>query len=343
MNGFERISAVMNGEKPDTVPIMLHNFMMAASEYGASMAEFRSDPKVAAGAFIASVEKYGFDGVLVDFDTATLAEAIGVPTDHPENEPARCKAGLLTDLKQVERLKPVDLANNPRVNIWLETVRLVKSYFGNEIFVRGNCDQCPFSLASLVRSISLWMMDLLDEVERESVYRLLDYCADVTIQFINLMAETGADMLSNGDSTAGPELISPDDYRRFALPWEKRVVGAAHRVSLPFILHICGNTLPILKDMLESGADGVELDFKTDPVKARDIIKKNAVFFGNIDPSGVLALGSVENVQLTTSRLLEVFSGNDRFVLNAGCAIPSGTPSENIITMINTARSFGIR
>ena len=260
MNGFERISAAMNGRQPDSIPIMLHNFMMAASEYGISMAQFRTDPKAAAGAFITSIEKYGFDGILVDFDTATLAEAAGVPTDHPEKEPSRCVEGMLSSLKEVDSLKPVDLANQPRINVWLETVRLLKNYFGDEILIRGNCDQCPFSLASLVRSIACWMMELLDQSERQRVFCLLDYCSEVTIQFVRLMADAGAHMLSNGDSTAGPELISPADYRVFALPYERRVVEAPHQKGLPYVLHICGNTIPILGAMLETGADGLELD-----------------------------------------------------------------------------------
>jgi hypothetical protein len=41
MNGYQRIRAVLHGEQPDTVPIMLHNFMMAARETGITMEEFR--------------------------------------------------------------------------------------------------------------------------------------------------------------------------------------------------------------------------------------------------------------------------------------------------------------
>ena len=34
MNGCERISAALTGEKTDKVPVMLHNFMNPAREYG---------------------------------------------------------------------------------------------------------------------------------------------------------------------------------------------------------------------------------------------------------------------------------------------------------------------
>ena len=65
-------------------------------------------------------------------------------------------------------------------------------------------------------------MDLINNEEK--VHELLAYCTDITCQFIRLMSETGADMLSNGDSPAGPELISPQMYIKYAFPYEKKVV-----------------------------------------------------------------------------------------------------------------------
>ena len=64
------------------------------------------------------------------------------------------------------------------------------------------------------------------------------------------MAQTGADMVSNGDSVTGPEMISPEMYVKFALPFEKKVVDTAHSLGLPYTLHICGNTHVILDKML---------------------------------------------------------------------------------------------
>jgi len=55
MNGYQRINAALKGEKTDKVPVMLHNFMMAAREYGVTMERFRNDPKVIAGPIITSV------------------------------------------------------------------------------------------------------------------------------------------------------------------------------------------------------------------------------------------------------------------------------------------------
>lgn len=60
MNGHERINAAIRDEKTDKVPVMLHNFMMAAREHGATMEQYRNDPKIIAECFIASVDKYKY-------------------------------------------------------------------------------------------------------------------------------------------------------------------------------------------------------------------------------------------------------------------------------------------
>ena len=43
-------------------------------------------------------------------------------------------------------------------------------------------------------------------------------------------------------------------------------------------------------------------------------------------------------MQRETARLIDMFSDTPRFILNAGCAIPSQTPPENIEAMIRIAR-----
>lgn len=337
MNGYERVQAALSGAKPDKTPIMLHNFMMAVKEAGYNMQQYRNDPKIMAECFIRAVEKYEYDGVLVDLDTVTLAGACGVNVDFPINEPARSHVGCLTSLAELDRLKPVNVADYRYANIWCEAVTLLKAHFKNEIYIRGNCDQAPFSLATMIRGVENMMIDLCLESE-ESIFALLDYCYEATAQFIQMMKDAGADMVSNGDSPAGPSMLSPDMYAKFALPYEKKISEYSHNLGLPYMLHICGNTDLILDQMVTCGADSLELDYKTDIQLAERLMRGKIVFSGNIDPSGIIALGTPEIIRKKTEELLEIFEKNPRFILNAGCAIPSITPPENLMTMIATAR-----
>ncbi len=339
MNGFERIKAALAGKPTDKIPVMLHNFMMVAREAGLTMEQYRNNPKAIADAFIRSIEKYEYDGVLVDIDTVTLAGACGVKIDFPVNEPARSHKGMLDSYEELNKLPPPDVGGYRYVQVWCEAVRLLKDHFADEIYIRGNCDQAPFSLASMIRGTENWMTDMY-LTEESLLFELLELCTEATCQFIRLMAQTGAHMVSNGDSPAGPELIPADMYAKFALPFEKKVVDVAHEAGVDYVLHICGNTDIILDQMIETGADGLELDYKTDVQRAFDLMKDNCTFFGNIDPSGILALGTPELVQEKTLDLLDIYSKTNRFVLNSGCAIPSSAPEENIKMFIKTAKEY---
>ena len=225
MTGLQRIRAALCGEIPDRVPVMLHNFMMAARQAAYSMRQFRESPEAVARSFIRAVEEFDYDGILLDIDTVTLA---------------------------------------------------------------------------------------------------------------------GAHMVSNGDSLAGPDVVSPRMYRQFAAPYEKRLVDAAHAAGLPYVLHLCGKTDRILEDMLATGADGLELDYKTDVHLAHSLMRSRATFIGNLDPSGVLALGTPELIEQKTRELVSLFADTPRFILNAGCAIPADTPPENLHAMIRAARGTGL-
>jgi uroporphyrinogen decarboxylase len=338
MTGTERIQAALKGEWTDRRPVMLHNFLMAAREEGLSMKEFGENPQSAARAFIHAAEKYDIDGLLIDVSTATLAGSLGVPVDYPEDEPARTHGGLISSLEEVQDLSPVNVALDKGIQHWLEITRIVKDYFGEEKYIRGNCDQAPFSLASMVRGSQELMTDLL--LDPDKVHLLLEYTTEAGLQFIRLMAETGAHMVSNGDSVAGPEMIPPEFYREFAFPYEKKLVDEAHRLGLPYTLHVCGDTEVILEDMVQTGADALELDYLTDIQKIYDHCHSSTLLIGNLDPSGVLNFGTPELVKQLTLELLEIYKGSPRLMINAGCAIPPDTPSENIRAMVETTHRF---
>jgi MtaA/CmuA family methyltransferase len=151
----------------------------------------------------------------------------------------------------------------------------------------------------------------------------------------------GADFTSLGDSPAGPDLVSPAVFARFARPYQERLVRELAADETFTVIHICGNTSAILDQLAQYPACGFELDYKTDSVRAKATAGRQHVLFGNIDPSGVLARGSAEQVREASRRLIETWKPGGRFVLNAGCALPAVTPPENIRALVAAATEFG--
>jgi uroporphyrinogen decarboxylase len=167
---------------------------------------------------------------------------------------------------------------------------------------------------------------------------LMERCSEYAQAYAVALAAAGADMLTGGDSPAG--LIGPQLYREVALPAEQRVIGGIRRHTATAIsLHICGKATPILADMATSGADVLELDYQVDMRQACRILGPQITIWGNLDPVGVLARGSVAAVQAATRQLVQTMHECEhrRFVLSSGCTLATETPPENLDAMLRAA------
>jgi uroporphyrinogen decarboxylase len=306
------------------------------------MEEYRNSPSVMAECFMNSVEKYGLDGILTDMDTALLAGACGAELDFPKDEPARVKGRAKGSLEEIiENIDINGFLRNERLQIYLEAIKILSKECKNEIFLRGNADQGPFGLAFLLYGMNDFLIDLLDEDKTELIHKLLAKCVEVSIRFHKEVYKAGAHCTSFGDSASGPDLVSPGMYREFAKPYQTQVASELSKEGISTICHICGSTDAILEDMVQTGCAGYELDYKTDVVNVREAFKGKAAFFGNIDPSGVICFGSLDEVRRVTSELINSYKSAGRFVLGAGCAIPKETKSENIVEIVKTVNDLG--
>jgi len=342
MNSLERVQAVMAGRIPDRVPVCLHNFMMAAREAGIPMEKYRVDPTAIAQAHLQAWEKYGHDCFLIDTDTTMLAEAMGAESECAPDEPGKIARPAIRSLAQVDRLKVINPETDGRIPAILETVRLLAKQVGNEVAIRGNADQMAFDLACMVRGTEEFLMELAAEPDNPAIHQLLEVCYQSHLAVHRALAQAGAHLTSLGDSLAGPDVISPQMFDRFARPYEVRLVKALASDGIFPVIHICGDTTKILPILERYDFCGFELDYKTDAVRAKCTVGARHVLFGNIDPSGVLACGSSQEVREATRQLISAWKPGGRFVLNAGCAIPPTTPPENIRALIATAHAEGV-
>ena len=137
-------------------------------------------------------------------------------------------------------------------------------------------------------------------------------------------------------------LLHPDDLRAYFLPWHKRFAEMAHAKGLPYCLHSCGNILPIVEDLI----DDVKLDGKH---SYEDVIlpiqdfqarygDRIAVLGGfDIHP---LSMGTPEDVRRHARFLMETCGAKGRFAIGSGSSIPSYTPVENYLALVDEAADF---
>ncbi len=341
MNSLQRVQAVLAGQIPDRVPVCLHNFMLAAREAGIPMEKYRAEPEAMARAHLMAVEKYGHDCILVDTDTTMLAEAMGAKSECAPDEPGRIVVPAIRSLAEVDSLKVVNAKTDGRVPALIEGVRLLAKQVGKEVAIRGNADQMAFSLACLVRGIQDFLMDLATDPDNPAIPQLLEVCYQSHLAVHRALVKAGAHFTSLGDSLAGPDVVSPRMFERFARPYEQRLVKELAEGGIFTVIHICGDTTKILHSLAQYGFCGFELDYKTNAAEAKSTAGAGHVLFGNIDPSAVLARGTPGEVRQKTRELISAWKPGGHFVLNAGCAIPPSTPSENLQAFVETAWEEG--
>ena len=134
MTRIERIRTVMAGGIPDRIPVMIHNFLMAAREAGVTMAQFRSSADIMAKTMIDACVRYDTDGILVDVDTALLASACGAVVTYPEDIAAVTK---FLDLAKQQKTVP----DTVREHYWSLPAT------AEDCLMCGHCEpNCPFGV-----------------------------------------------------------------------------------------------------------------------------------------------------------------------------------------------------
>jgi uroporphyrinogen-III decarboxylase len=86
------------------------------------------------------------------------------------------------------------------------------------------------------------------------------------------------------------------------------------------------------------GMHGVSLDEKNDLKNARQILGPNVCLIGNVNPTGTLLSGTVENVMAESKEAIDLAGRDGAFILASGCLIPSSAPLENLEALVATAK-----
>lgn len=342
MTRIERVKTVLAGGVPDRIPVMVHNFLVAAREAGVTMAEFRSSADVIAKTFTDASAKYDTDGILVDVDTALLASACGADVMYPENIAAVTADKQPRSIEQViDDLAHVDLLKSDRIKIYLEAINKMSVWCNeHDVFLRANADQGPFSLGCLLVGMNDFLISLVDEDEEENLMNLMEQTSHIALQMHHLCYEAGGHCTSYGNSSEGCSVVSPTVFRKFGKPYEERLHNALNEAGIPTICHICGWTDPILQDFTEVGCHAYEFDSRTSIHKAKEIGFGHYIVSGNVDPA-LFANGTPEQITAASRELLDLYRGQGGLILGAGCALGPNTPSENIHAIVNAAKMYG--
>lgn len=327
---MEAFKMTMAMQEVGHVPVMPTISGFAARQSGVPFSKLIYDVDAMTKAQIEAQRMTGIDAIYGYFDALIIPQAFGCGLNFSGPIPA-AEPIPINSVAEIEAMGVPDVRRDFRFPLTLQVVdRLVKLEGRDAPIVAGM--EGPFTTCGRIYGVQNLMRATIKN--KPLLEKLLEKVGSVVIDFARAAAEHGADCLFMPDPVSSSTMISPKMYREFALPWVQRVVQA---LDIPVILHICGNTEPILDLMAETGANVLSLDQCMDMGKARQTIAGRCGIGGNLSPRDVLLRGTPADVKRETLKCLEQ-CGRQGYVLMAGCAVIPETPLENLRAMVETAR-----
>jgi uroporphyrinogen decarboxylase len=303
-----------------------------------SFGDFFTKADVMAQVMIRGYRHFAFDGVQLSLGVTGEAEALGAYVEQPADAAPILKEYLLADLGNLGRLRRQDPTAGGRMPLFFDAVERVVREIGDEAFVLATL-RGPFLTASQLRGVE---QTLIDTIERpKELAEVLDFTTEIILKLGRWLLASGAHGLLLGEATCSPNFISPTMYRELVLPHHQRLVNGLKKAQWKTIgMHICGNTAPIIEDIIFTGADFMDVDYQVPVEEALDLAAGRIVLRGNLDPSSVFRFGTSEDVRAAAEAVCRAV-GKTGWIMSSGCDIPPGTPAENITAFVETVVGLG--
>ena len=268
-------------------------------------------------------------------DLSVEAECFGSVVTVSDDEVPTIEEPIITDEEEAAALV-VPAVGSGRTQIYLDAIKKAKALITDRPVLAGMIG--PYSLAARLFDVSEIMMTCYDDPD--TVHAVLEKCTQFLAAYAKAYREAGADGIVMAEPVAG--LLSPSLEEEFSAPYVKQIVDAVQNDNFIVIYHNCGDNVPkMLGSILSTGAAAYHFGNAVDMEK--DILQKvpsDVVVMGNVDPAGVLRLGTPESIRTATAELLQKCSPYPNFVLSSGCDIPPKTPWENLDAFFAAADDF---
>ncbi|MHC4915960.1 MAG: uroporphyrinogen decarboxylase family protein [Planctomycetota bacterium] len=131
-------------------------------------------------------------------------------------------------------------------------------------------------------------------------------------------------------------MLSPEDMRRYVIPWHAKIAEVAHAAGRPTVLHSCGCLKAVMDDIAEViGHDGKHsYEDAIQPVEEayEELVGRIAVI-GGIDVDFVCR-STPEAVYRRSRAMLERAADRGGYALGTGNSVPEYVPDENYFAML---------
>ena len=252
----------------------------------------------------------------------------------------------LADAEDVSEYKFPDLDAPGRFDDAIKTAKLYKDKYVLQAFLH----QTLFEWSWALRGFNKFIRDLY--TNEKFVNSLLDKMLKYRMETGRRYIEIGADIIQLGDDFGMQTgmLIPPALWRKYFKPRMKILIDdiKKHSHNSAYIFyHSDGNIEPIIPELIEIGVEILNpiQPECMDPAKIKRKYGDKLVLHGTISVQTTLPFGTVEGVEKEVISRIKMCGENGGLIVAPTHAPqpPPHTPTENIVTMYNTAQRISLR
>jgi len=206
-----------------------------------------------------------------------------------------------------------------------------------------------FEIYCQMRGLEQAMMDLV--LSPDLVDAVLDRIESIQTEMMKRFFEGSGDVVDLcfiSDDIGGQTslLMAPEMWRRHLRPRMVRWCELIHGFGVKVFYHTDGAAGPLIGELADCGVDVLNPiqhvcpGMETGPLK--DAYGDRLIFHGGVDNQHVLPHGTVDEVRQEVLDLYNTLGRDGRGFICCSCHnVQAGTPVENVLAMIETAKTCG--
>jgi len=307
-------------------------------EYNATRAKAGSfltlakTPALATEVTLQPLERFPLDAAILFSDILTIPDAMGLGLHFAEGEGPRFERPL-RDERDIAKLAAPDPATELRYV--MDAVREIRRQLRDRMPLIGFSGS-PFTLACYMiegsGSDDWRTLKTMRHSRPDLLHRILEVNARAVREYLAAQVEAGVDVCMIFDTWGGT--LAHDDYETFSLAYVRPILKA---LRVPTIFFTKGGN-PWLREMMESGASAIGLDWTTDPRAARKLAAGRVALQGNLDP--VTLFAPEKAVRAAARIVLDAFGPEPGHIFNLGHGIVPKTPIDAVAALVDEVCAY---